>query len=210
MDQPKWKRRSDERPGEIIAAAYAVFAEKGFAAAKLDDIAARAGVSKGALYLYFDTKEDIFAAVVGSAVSPNLDAIAAMAAGYDGPLEPLLRRIGTQIGQLAAVSPVGRVAKLVIGESGNFPELARIWHDEVVMKGLAALSALLERGQLSGQVRPGDPRVQAVSLISPVLMAVIFRETFGPVGARTFDIPALVSQHLDTLLPGLLIPMETT
>ncbi len=69
---PKWRRRAEARPAEIVQAAYEIFAEKGFAAARLDDIAKRAGVSKGALYLYFETKQDIFEAVVKDAVAPNI------------------------------------------------------------------------------------------------------------------------------------------
>ena len=83
MRQPKWQRRAEDRPREICAAALEVFAEKGFAAAKLDEIAKRAGVSKGTLYLYFKDKEDLFRAVVRDTVAPNIDAVqaAVMAAG---------------------------------------------------------------------------------------------------------------------------------
>src|SRR5690349_11249606 len=86
---PKWRRRKEERPGEIIAAAMAVFAEKGFAAARLEDIARRAGVSKGALYLYFETKEDLFHAVVTEAVAPRIRGVIAMVESYEGPFAEL-------------------------------------------------------------------------------------------------------------------------
>src|SRR6185503_19967668 len=120
---PKWRRRKKERPAEIIAAAYAVFADKGFAAAKLDDIAARAGVSKGALYLYFETKQEIFEAVVKSAIAPNIDMIRTIAEAYDGPLEPLRRQIISCV-QTAIGFHFGQVIKMVIGEGRNFPEIA--------------------------------------------------------------------------------------
>ena len=81
---PRWRRRKTDRPGEIVAAALAVFAEKGFAAARLEDIARRAGVSKAALYLYFETKTDLFAAVVAQAVVPNIDRIRPLAEAYEG------------------------------------------------------------------------------------------------------------------------------
>lgn len=200
---PKWRRRKDERPAEIIAAAYAVFAEKGFAAAKLDDIAARAGVSKGALYLYFETKQEIFEAVVRSAIAPNIDMIRAMAEAYAGPLEPLLREIILRV-QTGIGAHFGPVIKMVIGESRNFPELARVWHDQMVEPGLGILTGVIARAQARGEVRPGDPRAFCVSLISPILAAVLVRETFVPVGAKPFDIPALMQQHLDTVLPGML------
>jgi len=94
--QPKWRRRKDARPAEIVVAALAVFSEKGFAAARLDDIAARAGVSKGALYLYFETKQELFTAVVRAAVTPNLDVIEQVAKTVDLPFAQLARMLLTQ------------------------------------------------------------------------------------------------------------------
>ena len=202
---PKWRRRKDARPAEIVAAAYAVFAEKGFAAAKLDEIAARAGVSKGALYLYFETKQDIFEAVVHDAIAPNIATIESMAETFPGRFEDLARMVVPNIARIASESSLGKVIKMVIGESGNFPELARIWHDELIARALGVLTRLVERAQQRGEVRPGDARNHAVSLISPMLVAVLFRETFAPVGGKPFDIPALMDQHLTTVLPGLLV-----
>ena len=169
---PKWRRRKDARLAEIVAAAYAVFAERGFAAAKLDEIAARAGVSKGALYLYFETKQDIFEAVVHDAIAPNIATIEALADAFPGRFVDLVRMVVPNIAALAATSQVGKVIKMVIGESGNFPELARIWHDELIARALGVLSRLVERAQQDGEVRPGDARNHAVSLISPMLLAV--------------------------------------
>src|SRR6202022_522044 len=99
-DEPKWRRRKGARAGEIIDAALEVFAEKGFAAAKLDEIARRAGISKGALYLYFETKEDIFRAVVDQAIGPNMQAIRAMILAHPGPLADLLALAAERIGVL--------------------------------------------------------------------------------------------------------------
>jgi AcrR family transcriptional regulator len=207
---PKWRRRADARPAEIVQAAYEVFSEKGFAAARLDDIAKRAGVSKGALYLYFETKQQIFEAVVKDAVAPNIGAIATMVLAFPGPFDQLIRMMVPRVAQLAETSNIGKVIKMVVGESGNFPDIARIWHDDVVAKGLGLLAGVIERAQARGEVRAGDPRQYALSIIGPMLTAVIFRETFVPVGAKPFDIPALMQQHLDTVLPGLLIPSDRT
>ncbi|MEQ1607360.1 MAG: TetR/AcrR family transcriptional regulator [Hyphomonadaceae bacterium] len=206
---PKWRRRAEARPAEIVKAAYAVFAEKGFAAARLDDIAKRAGISKGALYLYFETKQDIFEAVVKDAVAPNIGAIESFALGFPGPFEQLIRMMIPRVADLANQSDMGKVIKIVIGESGNFPEIARIWHADVIAKGIGLLTSVVARAQERGEVRPGDPRQHALSIASPLLVAVIFRETFVPVGAKPFDIPCLMQQHLDNLLPGLLTSPRT-
>ena len=141
--QPKWRRRSEARPGEIVQAALEVFAEKGFAAARLDDIARQAGVSKGALYLYFETKEDLFRAVVRQAVAPNLDLVEVMLAHTTLPFPDLLRLLSARIVMVIGASRMGAVAKLVIGESRNFPELARVWHDAVVSRALTTLTRIV-------------------------------------------------------------------
>ncbi len=201
---PKWRRRADARPAEIVGAAYDVFSEKGFAAARLDDIARRAGVSKGALYLYFETKQDIFEAVVKDAVAPNIGAIETFALNFPGPFDQLIRMIIPRVAEIADRTGMGKVIKMVIGESGNFPEIARIWHDDVIARGIGLLTTLIARAQAHGEVRPGDPRQHALSIAGPLLAAVIFRETFVPVGAKPFDIESLMQQHLDNLLPGLL------
>ena len=200
--QPKFRRRKADRPDEIVAAALEIFSEKGFAAARLDDIAARAGVSKGAIYLYFATKEDIFRAVVDQGVGPNIDAVLALAANAPS-FFGLARAATRMISQVMSATPVGGIVKMVIAEAGNFPELARIWHDRLVRPALLAMTAAVAAGQARGEVRPGEARLYAVSLISPLLVGVIFRETFGPVGAEPFDLPALAAQHVETLLRGM-------
>jgi len=200
---PKWRRRSEARPGEIVQAALEVFAEKGFAAAKLDEIAAKAGISKGALYLYFETKEDIFRAVVREAVVPNIGMVEAALAQTTMPFPDVLRLLFTRLELMVQTSRLGAVAKLVIGESRNFPELARVWHDEVVSRALAALIKALERAQMRGEIRLGDPRVQAFSIMGPILMGVLWQETFTPVGAPAIDLQGLVIQHRETVLAGL-------
>lgn len=202
--EPRWRRRKDDRPAEIVAAAYSVFAEKGFAAARLDDIAARAGVSKGALYLYFETKQDLFEAVVRDAVAPNFDAIEQMAKAFPGPFADLATMIFTRLAGVADTTPIGKVIKLVVGESGNFPEVARIWHDTLIQRGLGLMTRLIAEAQARGEVRSGDPRAYAFGLFSPLLTALLFRETFTPVGAEAFDLPALMRQHVETVLRGMM------
>lgn len=205
MRQPKWQRRAEDRPREICAAALEVFAEKGFAAAKLDEIAKRAGVSKGTLYLYFKDKEDLFRAVVRDTVAPNIDAIqaAVMAAGL--PFAQLVPMFLGRFADLATRLPVGAVAKMVIGESRNFPELAKVWHDQVASKALAMLAGLIENAQEKGEVRSGDPRLHAFTLMGPMLMGVLYHETLEPVGGAPLDIDALARQHAESVLAGLLL-----
>lgn len=204
MREPKWQRRAEDRPREICAAALEVFAEKGFAAAKLDEIARRAGVSKGTLYLYFKDKEDLFRAVVRDTVAPNIDAIRETVMAANLPFAEIVPMVLFRFADLARRLPVGAVAKMVIGESRNFPELAKVWYDQVASKGLAMMSALIERAQEKGEVRSGDPRLHAFTLMGPMLMGVIYRETLQPVGGTPLDIEALARQHAESVLAGLL------
>ena len=205
MKKPKFQRRAEDRPREICAAALAVFAEKGFAAAKLDEIARRAGVSKGTLYLYFKDKEELFQAVVRDNVSPNIDHLRDAIVASDLPFAQIAPMFLARIGMVAATMPLGSVVKMVIAESGNFPELARVWHEQVVSKALAVLVGLIEKAQARGEVRPGDPRFHAFTLMGPMLMGLMYREVLQPAGGAPVDIEALARQHSETVLKGLLM-----
>ena len=202
--EPRWQRRAEDRPREICAAALDIFAEKGFAAARLDEIARRAGVSKGTLYLYFHNKEDLFRAVVRDTVAPNVEVVRGMVEGVDLPFAEIVRMLLPRFVALTRNVRVGAVAKMVIGESRNFPELAKVWHDEVVTKVLGMLGALIRRAQERGEVRSGDPRLHAMSLMGAMLMGLLWHETLEPVGGEPIDLDALARQHADTVLGGLL------
>jgi AcrR family transcriptional regulator len=203
--EPKWRRRKEARPSDIVAAALQVFSEKGFAGARIEEIAARAGVSKGTVYLYFETKEDIFRAVVQQALAPNIEEIERTMLGLDLHFAAILRMLLPRFAELVTRVPAGAVVKMVVGESRNFPELAKVWHDNIVQRGVGLLSSLIVRAQERGEVRPGDPRTHAFSIMGPMLVGVIWRETFTPVGGAELDLGAIARQHAETVLEGLLV-----
>jgi AcrR family transcriptional regulator len=201
---PRWQRRAEDRPREICAAALQVFAEKGFAAARLEEIAKRAGVSKGTLYLYFEDKADLFRAVVQATVAPNIEKIGAVI-DDDRSFAETVRLFLPRFAEIAGTGlPVGAVAKMVIGESRNFPALAKVWHDHVVSKAIGMLAARIARAQAAGEVRPGDPRLHAFTLMGPMVLGLLWRETLQPVGGAPVDLPTLARQHAETVLAGLL------
>jgi AcrR family transcriptional regulator len=205
-DEPKWRRRKEARPGEIVDAALAVFAQKGFAAAKLDDIARGAGISRPTLYLYFETKEEIFHAVARAAVASLLEALENQAAAADMPFAELAPRLLSRAAAMMKGGRVPAIARMVIGEARNFPDLARIWHDDVVASVIGMVAGIIARAQAGGEVAPGDPRLHAFSLMGPMVMAMLFREVFGDVAANPPDLPLLADQHARTALRGLLMP----
>lgn len=201
--EPKFRRRPADRPAEILAAALEVFAERGFQAARLEEVAKRAGVSKGALYLYFETKADLFRAVVSDAISPNLERVKAMAAAEVTFEQAARMGIGMLARTVVTDRRITGVVKLVIAESRNHPELAAIWHQTVVDPGVQLMSGLIAKAQVRGEVRAGDPRLFAFGLMGPMVLSMIWRETFEPVGAPPVDVVKLADQHLDTVLKGM-------
>lgn len=199
-DPPRWRRRKEARPQEIVAAAMDVFAERGFAAAKLEEVAARAGVSKGTLYLYFPSKDELFKAVIRAAILPNLQQAEALVAAAGGPCFPVLERLLRMVARLIATTRMAVIPRLVIAEAGNFPELAAFYHREVIRRGFGVLAALLRRGIDSGEFRPVevDPTVRLI--VAPLLMSAVWRTSFDGVdGEPPLDVAALMEIHIDNL-----------
>ncbi|MGH7043066.1 MAG: TetR/AcrR family transcriptional regulator [Acetobacteraceae bacterium] len=195
-------RRKDARPGEILTAALALFAERGFAATRLEDVARRAGISKGTIYLYFPTKEDLFRAVVRRDLLPNLAAMEAQAEAHQGTAATLLADLATTMlrrldGELAAIP------KLVLTESGNFPALARFYAEEVAARGMRLIAGVLARGVARGEFRPIDVAAVVPLVVAPILLAMLWRTSIGRHTALAVDPAALLKAHLDLLLRGL-------
>lgn len=180
-----------------------VFAERGFGATRVEDIARRAGVSKGTLFVYFATKEELFRAVAQTVLSSHLVGIKNLAVDPDRPLRELVPEL---LAQLAKVGETGMpaMARLLIAESRKFPELARIWYEEVASKVILVLRAAIERAQARGEIGPGDPALYAFSIVGPMMAAVLFREVFGASGLELPDLRSLAKQHSGVVLEGLL------
>lgn len=199
----RWRRRKDARPTEILAAALSVFSEKGFAATKLEDVAAKAGVSKGTLYLYYDSKEVLFKAVVRQALLPNLSASETLAKADAGPVSDVLAAMLRTLARAVAETSIGAIPKLIIAEAGSFPELARFYHEEVITRAVTLISGIVARGVVRGEFRPVDTRHVVYLTIAPVLVAALWRETFERHGAPRLDPLALIEQHIEILLRGI-------
>jgi AcrR family transcriptional regulator len=198
----RWRRRKEARPEEILAAALASFAERGFAATRLEDVAVRAGISKGTLYLYFKGKEELFEAVVRATLVPNIARLETLAATFEGPSARLLERLLLTLADVVG-SQVGAIPKLVIAEAGNFPDLARFYLDEVVRRGLRLIGAILRRGIERREFRPVDVDHTVFCVIAPMLIAALWKNSLEPYDAAPLDTQALARAHLDLLLRGL-------
>jgi AcrR family transcriptional regulator len=204
-EQPKRRRRKEARPSEIIEAAIAIFAERGFGAARLEDVARRAGVAKGTVFVYFPTKDDLFRAVAQTVLTSHLERLHSAAADLDRPIAELVPMLLAQAATVIGEGRLPAMMRLLVAESRQFPDLARVWHDEVVSKVLGMLTLAIERAQARGEIKPGNARLYAFSIMGPMLASALFREVFRDT-APLPDLRELAEQHARTVLHGLLLP----
>jgi AcrR family transcriptional regulator len=172
--QPKWRRRPETRPQQIIEAALEVFGECGLANARLQDIADRAGVSKGTIYLYFPNKEELFREMIRqTAVAAIETAEKTITTG-----SPTQQLIAAMRGYWVFVrSPVfSTIYRLVLGELHQFPDLAQFYADNVVTRGLKLLSGIIRRGIDAGEFREIEPMCAARMLVALTVMNGIWRD----------------------------------
>ena len=197
MAQPRYRRRKEDRPQEITAAAFAAFAEKGYAATRVEEVAKRAGVSKGLLYLYFKTKEDLFKAVIRSFVVPRIDALTAIVDSSELSAEEFLRGPFFEFVKTLPGSPISILIRLMIAEGPKHPDLLQFYWDNVVSRGLAAITELLERGVQQGEFRRSVVNELPHLFAMPVLFSVVFRSLFEK---QCPDTDKLIGAQIDLLI----------
>ena len=195
-------RRKDARPAEITAAALDLFVERGFAATKLEDVAARAGVGKGTIYLYFPNKAELFRAVLRLGWLPNLEAAEAIVAEHTGPAAELLRKLAAHALRIID-SPMIAIPKLVLAESGNFPAIARLYVEEVGTRAIRLFAGVIARGVQRGEFRPLEPTAVVPLFGAPFLTMALLKHSVGRHAPLPFDPAAVIETHLDVLLRGL-------
>ena len=196
-------RRPEDRPSEILAAALDLFAEKGFSATRMEDVAARAGLSKAAIYLYFKDKMALLQALVAEMAGANVAMARGIAESHEGPVGPL---IATVLGFMARQLRDTRfpdLLKVVISESRAHPDIGRLYLDSVVRLGLPIFEDLIRRGIATGEFRSLDPALTVKAMIAPMLLAAIWKTVLQPIGAEPLDIEALATQHIDIFLKGI-------
>ncbi len=197
------KRRPEARPAEILAAALTLFSERGFAATRLEDVAARAGLSKAAIYLYFADKSALLAAIVEAAVQTNIATVRERLGPPTGPVAPHLRTLLATIATILRTTAFPDLMKLIIAESRAQPEIGRLYLDRVIGSAFPLVQSLIARGVETGEFRPIDPAMTVRSLVAPMLLAALWRSVFEPIGAEPLDIDALAAHHADLIIRGL-------
>ena len=192
-----------------MAAALELFVEKGFVGTRLEDVAARAGVSKGTLYLYFDSKEALFKAVIQEGIVPILEEGAGLVDSFEGSTADLLRALINEWWQRIGNTHLAGVPKLMISEAGNFPELAMYYHDAVILRGRNLMRRTLQRGIASGEFRAVDVETAIDVIFAPVLMMVIWRYSLGACCGTLHEPHAYLRGHFDLTLSGILAAPRT-
>ena len=205
--QTRWRRLPEERPAQIIEAALAIFGERGLAAARLEDIAKRAGLSKGTIYLYFPNKEELFREVVRRTVIPKLEQreqtyLTATGSAIE-VLDSFMRTFWISI-RSSGFAPMFR---LVHAEIHNFPDLAAFYAEEVVSRSHKLITALIAKGVKSGEFRDVDPGVAARTLAATFVMHGLWcthPEHFAGVASKTDEqvLDELIAFIHQALLPG--------
>ncbi len=201
MSKPRFRRRKDDRPRQITEAAMAEFTERGYDATPMASVAKRAGISKGLLYVYFDTKEALFKAVVRSFVTPKLEALQKQIDTSTLSAEAFLRGPFLAFARKMPKSRVRVLIRLLIAESHKHPDLACWYWENVVSHGIAALRTLIARGVENGEFQPSALDRFPHLLISPVVFSVVWTLVFQP--HQKLDTDALIQAHLELLLDAI-------
>ncbi len=203
LEKPFRRRRKEARPSELTAAALELFVEKGYGTTRLDDVAARAGVSKGTLYLYFDSKEALFNAVIREGMLPAFADAEKRIANYAGSSPDLLREVVLGFWRMVGARPIGSLPKLIFAEAENFPEIARFYHDEVIACGVALMREVVARGIARGEFQMRDPDAAAHIMIAPLLMRMVWEHSLGCCGVPGVPTERYLAEYLELMLGGL-------
>jgi AcrR family transcriptional regulator len=196
------RRRREQRPQEILAAAFEEFAANGYAATRLEDVAKRGGIAKGTIYLYFKDKQGLFRAVVRDLIHPVLDTLAAFVRASSGPAEELLRELlSRHYAQVVRKKRARAILRLLIAESGKFPQLSDIFHREIIAPGVTALRLVLEKGVASGEFRKTKVRDFPQILVAPGVLAALWMLILG--ARHRLDLGAYMSAHMEFVFNAL-------
>jgi TetR/AcrR family transcriptional regulator len=204
-ERAKRERRKEARPGELLAAALDLFVEKGYAATRVEEVAQRAGVSKGTLFLYFTSKEELFKAVVRENISGRFAEWSNELETYEGSSEDLVRYCMTSWWERIGSTKASGIPKLMMSEAGNFPELAKFYQEEVLQPGNALIKRILKRGVDRGEFGEVDPDYGVYSILAPMIFLAMWKHSSGSCGDPRIPLnpERYIAAQLKTILQGL-------
>jgi len=201
----KRARRKEARPGELLDAALTLFVEKGFAATRVEEVAALAGVSKGTLFLYFPSKEELFKALVRHTISGRFTEWNEELKHFSGSSAELVRYCMHSWWKRIGMTKASGISKLVMSEAGMFPEIAAFYQQEVIVPGQALIRRILERGVACGEFVVPDPEYAVLGVTAPMIFLIMMKHSLGACLPRDYALDAerYVATQADTLLNGL-------
>ena len=203
QQRARTEEAKDQRRQALLAAALDAFFERGFSATRMEDIAARAGVSKGALYLYFPSKEALFTALVDVYALPNVERIEAAASAAPNATAAIDAFISLAP-RLVRETAVPKIMKILIADAPAFPEIVNDYRRNVVERGLGLFAGILERAKKTGEFDIDDPQLTARIVIAPMLLSAVWHVVFERNDPKaTVDLEALFALHGEMLLRAL-------
>ncbi|MFO1261722.1 MAG: TetR/AcrR family transcriptional regulator [Rhodoferax sp.] len=204
---PKRERRKEARPGELLGAALDLFVEKGFAATRAEEVAARAGVSKGTLFLYFSSKEDLFQAVVRENISGRYAEWNEEFEAFEGSSADMLRYCMQVWWERLGATKASGTTKLIMSEARNFPEIAAFYHREVIEPGKQLIRRILQRGIDSGEFKVADPEYAIYGVIAPMIFLIMMKHSLGACvpADQAIDPQRYLASQVETLIHGLCV-----
>lgn len=198
----RWRRRKEARPEEILEAALELFAEKGFSSVRMTDVAKQAGISKGTLYLYFDSKEAIFLELVKTVITPMVDEAENGIKQFEGTATELLQQFVQRWWSKVWYSHLSAIPKLVFSEAGNFPEIGQYYTENVVKRFRGLFENIIQQGITNNEFRDCDVRTASRLLMAPVIQANIWKHALAPYDSE-LDPETYIQLHLEIFLSGL-------
>ena len=200
----KRERRKQARPGELLDAALDLFVEKGFAATRVEEVAARAGVSKGTLFLYYASKDDLFKAVVHETLAGRFAEWNEEFERFEGSTADMLRYCLESWWERIGATPAGGLTKLITSEAGNFPDLAEDYRQQVIAPGHRLIRRILERGMARGEFRIADLDYAVYSVIAPMIFLQMNLHSHSACtpGTEPIDPLRFIAQQADVLVHG--------
>src|SRR3982750_1201197 len=205
--QAKRERRKEARPGELLDAALDLFVEKGFAATRSEEVAARAGVSKGTLFLYFPSKEELFKAVVRENMSGRFAEWQEEFETFEGTTADMVRYCMRVWWERIGATRASGITKLMISEARNFPELAAFYQQEVIRPGTDLVRRILQRGVERGEFRAIDVEYAVFGIVAPMIFLIMMKHSLGACAPQDYplDPQRYVEAQIDNLLQGLCV-----
>jgi AcrR family transcriptional regulator len=188
--------RAAERRAAIVAAGLDEFIARGFAATRLDDVAKRAGVAKGTIYLHFEDKEALFQELVRTALVPLINRLAAPPVA-GGTARAMIESFAETFARDVVATRRGDILRLLIAEGARFPSLADFYYREVVSRGMAGMRALIEYGIARGEIRDTELAQFPQLIAAPAIIAVIWQGLFGK--HAPLDAMAMLRVHIDLI-----------